>query len=684
MGAVSPSDRARGAAFARPPLLPAPPGRGRRPVAAAVGVSPAAGVPLGLRHRPGVPLRWRQGWLGRRGGGVGVGVGIGGSGSGTSGGGKGGTPIPPPSRASAEPPPPPPSTAATGDVDDGPFSILGVPPPDPDTYARRAAGPPARPPPGAVEVLDFVTQRAVQTYLFYRRSFRDSVTADWVEAATGLGPLGEVHDFVFRGTDRYLRSLGALPPRTVHVQTRVACQGGSAHNPYRPVKYIGYDVAVNPPAVVTSVCGVREGVAAEVIADLGRVGAENERLWGAYLVGVVRPEDVAGGEGGGQGSSSGGSSGSGSAAGGLAAAQGGGSGSRGGGGGGSSGSDGGGGGGKRPPKEVEGGLVERSTLPVNEHDPSHSGRSALCGGTADLVSKYVTVAAVWRVVGALEARGGWGAAVGRGAPVAADDEDEVGDVEDSDDDDDGGVAGAGVPLPPGSDDATVVGDGAAAPPTAAGAGAATADGGDGSADAPGPPPPPPRVLPGGGTVWGAGLDWEGARLDATWLRAFIAARGGGFEADAGYHVGRTFLKALLAQPPVIVTAPPTAAAADGALSPPDGPGGDADDATRAAAASATAANAAPATPATSASGGAAERPADSSSDGGLEEDAAGAPAGAVARGGFHMVDTRRLAQAVLTERLAVAAEWKAALAGVPAEHAALRRELLQKSLDASA
>lgn len=199
-----------------------------------------------------------------------------------------------------------------------------------------------------------------------------------------------------------------------------------------------------------------------------------------------------------------------------------------------------------------------------------------------------------------------------------------------------------------------------------------------------PPPPPPRVLPGGGTVWGAGLDWEGARLDATWLRAFIAARGGGFEADAGYHVGRTFLKALLAQPPVIVTAPPTAAAADGALSPPDGPGGDADDATRAAAASATAANAAPATPATSASGGAAERPADSSSDGGLEEDAAGAPAGAVARGGFHMVDTRRLAQAVLTERLAVAAEWKAALAGVPAEHAALRRELLQKSLDASA
>ncbi|KAK1867553.1 hypothetical protein I4F81_010059 [Pyropia yezoensis] len=157
------------------------------------------------------------------------------------------------------------------------------------TYARRAAGPPARPPPGAVEVLDFVTQRAVQTYLFYRRSFRDSVTADWVEAATGLGPLGEVHDFVFRGTDRYLRALGALPPRTVHVQTRVACQGGSADNPYRPVRYVGYDVDISPPAVVAALCGVREGVAVEVTADLGRVGAENERLWGAYLVGVEDP-----------------------------------------------------------------------------------------------------------------------------------------------------------------------------------------------------------------------------------------------------------------------------------------------------------------------------------------------------------------------------------------------------------
>ncbi|GAB0493169.1 hypothetical protein MMPV_004443 [Pyropia vietnamensis] len=516
---ASPAARSGVTAFAPWPLPCTSAARGGRPVAAvtaAVGV-PVVGTPTGWRWRPGALFHWRREWLGSGSSGSGGsgrdvavnrrGGGGGGGGSGSDGGGSPSSP-----RASADASPPlPPASATDDDVDDGPFSILGV--------------------------LDFVTQRAIQTYLFYRRSFRDSVTADWVEAATGLGPLGEVHDFVFRGTDGYLRALGALPPRT----------------------YIGYDVAVSPPAVVAALCGVREGVATEVVADLGRVGAENERLWGAYLVGVVRPEDV----GAGGSSSSSGGSGRGSAAG-----QGGGddSNSR-------SGSGSGGGGGKRPHKEVEGGLVERSTLPVNEHDPSHSGRSALCGGTADLVSKYVTVAAVWR----------------SNALTAGDDVSGDGDS---------GVEGVHEVSPPGND-GTLTGDAASVPPSAAvdaaaaaadtAAGAAT-EGGEGSEDL--PSPPPPRVLPGGGTVWGAGLDWEGARLDAAWLRAFIDARGGGFEADAGYHVGRTFLKALLATPPVIVSTPPAETPAG--VSPANGARA-ATDGTNALASTTDAAAAAPAT-----------------------------------------------------------------------------------------
>ncbi|GAB0489790.1 hypothetical protein MMPV_001015 [Pyropia vietnamensis] len=606
---ASPAARSGVTAFAPWPLPCTSAARGGRPVAAvtaAVGV-PVVGTPTGWRWRPGALFHWRREWLGSGSSGSGGsgrdvavnrrGGGGGGGGSGSDGGGSPSSP-----RASADASPPlPPASATDDDVDDGPFSILGV--------------------------LDFVTQRAIQTYLFYRRSFRDSVTADWVEAATGLGPLGEVHDFVFRGTDGYLRALGALPPRTVHVQTRVACQGGSADNPYRPVKYIGYDVAVSPPAVVAALCGVREGVATEVVADLGRVGAENERLWGAYLVGVVRPEDV----------------GAGGAAAVAAAAA------------------------------VALPLVKgRSTLPVNEHDPSHSGRSALCGGTADLVSKYVTVAAVWRVVGALEARGGAG--VQSNALTAGDDVSGDGDS---------GVEGVHEVSPPGND-GTLTGDAASVPPSAAvDAAAAAADTAKGQRTS---PPPPPRVLPGGGTVWGAGLDWEGARLDAAWLRAFIDARGGGFEADAGYHVGRTFLKALLATPPVIVSTPPAETPAG--VSPANGARA-ATDGTNALASTTDAAAAAPATTLD----GSAERP-DAPPAGRSGGDAAGgglangsastAPAGAATRNGFHMVDTRRLAQAVLTERLAVAAEWKAALAGVPAAHAALRREVLQKSLDASA
>jgi len=512
-------------------------------------------------------------------------------------------------------------------VDDGPFSILGVEPPAPTTYARRRAGPPVTPPPGSVDILDFVTQRAVQTYMFYRRSFRDSVTADWLQAATGLGSLSDVHDFVFAGTAAYLDAIGGLPQRTVHVQTRVGCQGGSRDNPYLPVKYFGYDVTVSPPAVVAALCGVREGVATEVAADLGRVGAENERLWGAYLVGVVRPQDV---EGGGSVTPSSSSGGRGDGGDGGTAS--------------TSPSSAGSGGAKKKSDDVEGGLVERNTLPVNEHDPSHSGRSALCGGTADLVSKYVTVAAVWRVVGALEARGGGGVAV--------------------DLPDDGGEAAA----PERAADAATTSAtpaaavGGAAPPAADGAAAAapppTADAASDAADAAATDaaaassPPKDRDLGGGGTVWGVGLDWEGARLDAAWLRAFIDTRGGGFEADAGYHVSRTFLKALLATPPVIVSQPAArpAGAADGAADPPPAAGGDGD----------------------------------GDGDGGGGDDVDGDGDGPPrASSAIHMVDTRRLAQAVLTERLAVAAEWKAALSGVPETHARLRRERLQKSLDAS-
>lgn len=270
-----------------------------------------------------------------------------------------------------------------------------------------------------------------------------------------------------------------------------------------------------------------------------------------------------------------------------------------------------------------------------------------------------------------------------GLPAADDDDDDDNATDGSED----GGSCANVQLPPGVDDVVQGGDATATPPAAAAA-AAAADGGDESGDPP-PPPPPPRALAGRGTVWGTGLDWEGARLDAAWLRAFIATRGGGFEADAGYHVGRTFLKALLAQPPVIVSAPPGAGAAGGA-SPTDG---------SAVAADGTAAAAAEATGAAALSGESTGRPdalpsarratqEDPPVNGGVERDvedaAEAAAAGAATRGGFHMVDTRRLAQAVLTERLAVAAEWKAALARVPAAHAALRRELLQKSLDASA
>jgi len=468
--------------------------------------------------------------------------------------------------------------------------------------------------------------------MFYRRSFRDSVTADWLQAATGLGSLSDVHDFVFAGTAAYLDAIGGLPQRTVHVQTRVGCQGGSRDNPYLPVKYFGYDVTVSPPAVVAALCGVREGVATEVAADLGRVGAENERLWGAYLVGVVRPQDVAGG-GSATASNSGGGRGDGRDGGAASASP----------------SSAGSGGAKKKSDDVEGGLVERNTLPVNEHDPSHSGRSALCGGTADLVSKYVTVAAVWRVVGALEARGGGGVA----AVALPDDGDEAAAPE----------RAADAAAPSATPAAAV---GGAAPAAADAAAAAvpspTADAAGGAADAaatdaaapPPPPPPKDRDLGGGGTVWGAGLDWEGARLDAAWLRAFIAARGGGFEADAGYHVSRTFLKALLATPPVIVSHPaaPPGGAADGATGAPPAAGGDGDP---------------------DGGGGGGD---DDSVDGGGDGPARVSSA-------IHMVDTRRLAQAVLTERLAVAAEWKAALSGVPETHARLRRERLQKSLDAS-
>lgn len=142
---------------------------------------------------------------------------------------------------------------------------------------------------------DFVTQRALQTLIFYQAQNRDEVTAGWLSRF-------EDHDGIerFHGTqglrlpwDEYLTSLCQAEDEQIVVELKR--RGGHKKNPYLKDRYFNYTVSIEPRNLANRLFDLRIALAKEWRSDLlGIAGVLAELTRSRTAVVVNGTDDLAG------------------------------------------------------------------------------------------------------------------------------------------------------------------------------------------------------------------------------------------------------------------------------------------------------------------------------------------------------------------------------------------------------
>lgn len=123
---------------------------------------------------------------------------------------------------------------------------------------------------------NFLTQRSLQTLIYYQQTNRDSVTANWLERFEGHEGLARFHGT--RGLklawDEYVTRLmtADIEHIVVSLKRRGNGMGGwSKSNPYLPARYFNYTVDVFPRELGERLLQLRAALADEWIQDLSDV-----------------------------------------------------------------------------------------------------------------------------------------------------------------------------------------------------------------------------------------------------------------------------------------------------------------------------------------------------------------------------------------------------------------------------
>jgi len=132
-----------------------------------------------------------------------------------------------------------------------------------------------------------LTQRALQTMAWYRMNMGDGVTAEWLEAFSGLekGQLHRSHSLTLleeHTWDGFLLSLLERKAQvvTLRVKRRGPGSGGwSKNNPYLQQRVVEIETKITPRSLVTSLLQIREQLAKEWSLDLTLIKASAGTIW---------------------------------------------------------------------------------------------------------------------------------------------------------------------------------------------------------------------------------------------------------------------------------------------------------------------------------------------------------------------------------------------------------------------
>lgn len=137
----------------------------------------------------------------------------------------------------------------------------------------------------------FLTQRALQSFIFLLTSTRDPHTVRWMDEVYGFGSLESYHGTgAFNLTkwsdwDSMLDDMIGREKSTVVIaaKRRGRGHGGwSKDNPYLEDRFVEFELDIDPPSLVSRILSVREQIAREWTSDLDCLVAANEQVLASY------------------------------------------------------------------------------------------------------------------------------------------------------------------------------------------------------------------------------------------------------------------------------------------------------------------------------------------------------------------------------------------------------------------
>lgn len=146
----------------------------------------------------------------------------------------------------------------------------------------------------------FLTQRAVQSFMFLLENCRDPHTVKWMEDYSGTPNMLQFHGTGafnitrFENWDSFLMEMVERKKEVVVVSAkrRGAGTGGwSTNNPYLKPRYVEYDIDIDPPSLASRILSVREQLSKEWTTDLDLVVKSGDVLLDTYFNDVALERD---------------------------------------------------------------------------------------------------------------------------------------------------------------------------------------------------------------------------------------------------------------------------------------------------------------------------------------------------------------------------------------------------------
>jgi len=139
-------------------------------------------------------------------------------------------------------------------------------------------------------IQQFLTQRSVQTFIFFLKECHDPYTARWIEDFTEATNLLSYHGTEafscerFPGWDSLLTEMMAQPPDVLVLNIENNMNGLSKNNPYRKKETVRRTIKIDiePPSLAGRILSVRESLSREWSQDLELVISANNKIISSY------------------------------------------------------------------------------------------------------------------------------------------------------------------------------------------------------------------------------------------------------------------------------------------------------------------------------------------------------------------------------------------------------------------